>query len=657
MVVTGKRLLIAAAVAAVVALVFFSTGSKKRFVAASSGHPTAQLQIPPAPPLVESFWREETLPDGTSCRLNLSPAVFKFDIKPWTEKQSDAAGRLWPDYRSARRAVKSDWGRWVESVDWSLGMAKVEEDAILAELELVVLEWQRSFVRSLITALETQTPGPGAQRAHAAALAWAHAARMAAEPGFKSPNATAQSVLKNFASRPVLWRPLGFYASTAELTNAWRAQRFLTAPFPELFSGQGESEEDLWATWAALQRAAFADASLRAAHNRLWRVSAWLEESSGGMGGEEMLKQLAAVFGHPAASDKPALFRHLKDTLKDNFPRGVSFLPRQSARETLPITLAAQKGRGTMDGVMNSLAGQPQLAALDEQSGWYARQRFSLLPLLRPQDSHEAYKLALTAEYRDRLRKAFAASLTKVRETHISRSWFSWGTLSAKKPSIVVVKPKLDMEPLATVYLRRAEASRWVRDKLAVELGAEPGTRAILTPLLGKVQALEERMLGLYAVSAQNLGMTNPPALPAWAAAEMSRAESVARDWLRNWESGAAGKEDTRYAVPVVDKDGPLTYWSTVGVQLLKLEVRYEEPPALEIKAADGKWKRVEWVGGAEARTDKLWIILKPEVFVIPTDVFMEFERAGAPLTRDEFRKLLAGCTTVEKARRKLGAR
>jgi hypothetical protein len=222
---------------------------------------------------------------------------------------------------------------------------------------------------------------------------------------------------------------------------------------------------------------------------------------------------------------------------------------------------------------------------------------------------------------------------------------------------VIVLKPKLEVEPLATVYLRRAEAAHWLREKLAAEFGSEPEAHKRLASLLDKVQILEDRLLGLYAISALNLGVTNPPALPAWAAANLTTAESKARDWLQTWESSAAGREDTRYAVPVLDKDGPLTYWSTVGVQLLKLEVRYEEPPALEIKAADGKWKRVEWVGGTEAHADKLWIMLKPETFIIPADVFMEFERGGSPLTRVEFRNLISGCDTVEKVRRKLSAR
>jgi hypothetical protein len=651
MTLTGKHLLMTAAGAGIIALLLANGGRSTKQVASSGSLPHEQLVIPPAPALSEQFWREETLPNGTRCRLNLSPAVFKLDIEPWTEAQADVAERLWPDYHSAKRAVKKDWGQWLESVDWALGCAKVEEDEVLAEIELLILQWQREFIRRLIVALESRVTDSSA--AQTDAVAWAHAARMALEPGFKPSSESVQRVFKSFSSQREFWTPLGFYGSTPELAVAWRAQRFFSAPLCSLFPNR--NDDDLWNTWALLHETTLRDSSLKDNAARLWRLSGWLEESVKSHASEGMFGQISRSL--EKADDRNNAIRHLKSTLSDNFPAGVAFMPRTSARETLSIALAIQKGRGAMDGVMNALSSTPQLASLQESSGWYARQRHSLLPLLRPQDSLEIYKLALTDRYRDRLRKAFAASLTKVRETHVSRSWFSWGTLSAAKPTIVVIKPALEVEPLATAYLRRAEACHWLRNRVMTEFGQTPSLENRLSLLATRIESLENRLLGLHAISVRDLGLANQPPLPAWAATNLMRAESEARAWLDGWESGKTGKEDTRYAVPVRDDDGTLTYWSTVGISLLKLEVRYEAPPALEIQDDNGQWNRVEWVGGTEARTGKLWIILKPETFIIPDDVFAEFERRGDPLTREEFRKLLSGCSTVAKAREKLAAR
>jgi hypothetical protein len=271
------------------------------------------------------------------------------------------------------------------------------------------------------------------------------------------------------------------------------------------------------------------------------------------------------------------------------------------------------------------------------------------MPLIRPGDALESYKLALTTAYRERLRKAFSASLTKVRETHLARQSPLLPALSdTRKPQIFVLKPELDLEPQATVFLRQAETARWLREKLDRELQSatdEAGRKAIR-----HLQSLEGRSLGLYCIAAKNLGATNNALQRGWMQADLAAAEDTAREWLKAWPKSALAKKDTRVAVPVVRSGDSVTYWSTIGVQMLRLKVSFLSPPALELEV-EGKPQRAEWHGGELCRVGQATVKTMPETLLIPADVFMEFTRKGKPLTRQEFQTLLPKDASLERTK------
>lgn len=610
---------------------------------------------PPAPSLDDSMWTEGQSPEGRKYRLNLSTATFQFDIEPWSEKDARIGTRLWPSYEAAFDALRSRPEPRLTSLDVVVGLAKFQEDEILAALELFLLRETETFLDRLTRKLQTHASSPAADEACRAALAWAWAAKTLCQPSSKPDNKRAKDMLANFRSSKAWAEPLSFYAESRELENAWAVQRFFRTPFAELFSEDPRTGAEHWLAWAALYQTLAEDPDLARSFALLSRWSVTLEESEQGFSGEKLLVAFQRDLIPDSAWQNSEAIKRFFKPFHRYFPRGVAFLPPAIPVENLFISIARQRGTDTMERVLKGLAESPKYSAIDDASGWYARQRFALMPLLRPDDALESYKLALTGAYRERLRKAFSASLTKVRETHVSRHNLSFGTLAyRKKPQMFALKPSLEVEPQATVFLRQAGTARWLKERLTAESKSIGSTEGALQQAMEQLNTLEQRSLGLFCVAATNLGMTNTLAQQGWPDADSTRLEEAARRWLQEWPKSRLAKRDARVAVPVVRSGDSVTYWSTIGIQVLRLRVSFLSPPALEIQTDGGEYKRAEWIGGSSCRVEHQIVKTMPETFLIAADVFAEFTRSGRPLTREGFRDLLPRNSTIEKTKAKL---
>ena len=108
-----------------------------------------------------------------------------------------------------------------------------------------------------------------------------------------------------------------------------------------------------------------------------------------------------------------------------------------------------------------------------EDSGWYDHQTWSLEPLLRPERTEEAKRLAYGEEYLKHLEMLFRGVLALVRETHVKQLDVTPTAGRAMPPRRVTidVRPDLRVEPLATHYARRADAYAFVRTVLEGAFG------------------------------------------------------------------------------------------------------------------------------------------------------------------------------------------
>jgi len=290
----------------------------------------------------------------------------------------------------------------------------------------------------------------------------------------------------------------------------------------------------------------------------------------------------------PLAAGKPAV------------ERAYAFLPPSAAHETnlikklygdRPIpdgfNLADELIRRVREGKL-SLEPRPE-------SGWYDHQTFALEPLIVPERMPEARRLELTAAYRKELEGLFKALLALTRETHIKQ--LEVPAAGAGMPELVL-SPQLSVEPLATYYLRRARAYRFVRGVLEQAFGKQalgqmrrqsPGGPTNLS-LDEELRVMQGLFHGAYLATCDELGLA--PEVRAGASGDD-------RALLRAWASARASDPDLaadlRAMVPLFYdiKRRKMKVWVVLGVTQKKLRASFAKRPV--VKAVfDAGGKKVE---------------------------------------------------------------
>jgi hypothetical protein len=227
-----------------------------------------------------------------------------------------------------------------------------------------------------------------------------------------------------------------------------------------------------------------------------------------------------------------------------------------------------------------------------DTSGWYDYQAWSLEPLLVPGRTAEAPRLALGRRYRQHLEDLFRGGLALARETHVKqlRGALIGGAGGVPGPPPVWVRPALSVEPLPSVYIRRASSYAFVRSVLLEAFGAGAlGGLHRLTPegpvvptLADELGWMERLFVGAAAASWRDLG-EEPPV-----------DSTAATDGFRDWRAGV-GRDpdvgrDARMMVPVYyDLERRKTkVWALLGWQAVPVEASYRvEPRVLSVERAE----------------------------------------------------------------------
>jgi hypothetical protein len=278
-----------------------------------------------------------------------------------------------------------------------------------------------------------------------------------------------------------------------------------------------------------------------------------------------------------------------------------------------------------------------------KESGWYDHQLWSLEPLVRYDTAPEAAKARANDEYRMHLEELFKGTYALMRETHVKQLELA-APAEAPPPPVkerekVFIQPDPHVELLPTMYLRRAQSYRFVRQVLVEAFGQDNlGSLKRLTALgpvtmnlSEELDQMERLFSGAYVVACRELGLAE--ALPAELGAGHSADEQakVFMRWTASLRSDPDLARDARMMVPVFydQQRKKVKVWAMLGWEHAQCSIDYARHPGIKITDGDGKP-----VSGEEGPE----VIFFGSYRSLATPVFAEVY-INRLMNRDEFRR------------------
>jgi hypothetical protein len=444
-----------------------------------------------------------------------------------------------------------------------------------------------------------------------------------------------QKVVDGFLADPLRSKPLGFYTWSPELTAIFRQDRLLQTGL-ELAAAE------------AIRLALDRDPACRDTHDVYRRLIARLTNSPFG----PSVRPVAGVPDGPERPDAP----------------GQSFLfpaSRSHEQELLEQLYAGKVIPDEFDllaELIRRIRGRQIRLGPTGTSGWYDYQAWSLKPLIEPDPLPESSRLSLSGRYRKHLEDLFRAGLALARETHVKNAGGGRGGYGGGPPRrIIYVGPDLTVEPLPSVYRRRAEGYRFVRSVLEEAFGAAAvaGMRR-LTPngpvdlgLSDELREVELLFSGAALTACRELGLR----------ADVAEAEAGAIDrfaaWLRGAEHDPDVGRDARMMTPIYYDVGrrKIKVWAFLGWRQVPLSVEYKSsPPVVSVEPETSppedrpgvlrqKFRPSPEQTGASQRPE---VVFTGDSYSLATPVMAEVY-VSQLLDRDEFRRHCNRHRTREK--------
>ena len=548
--------------------------------------------------------------------VNDSSATFRLSVV------TPGAGEAWLDDLHASYAAAVAANRSATPVLPSLnaldGKAKQFDDGLVAALDQAYFTGLEGHLTSHVALVRRVLDRVGPSSPAAPFLA--AALDLAGAPAPVASEAAMRNELDEFLRDELRSKPVAFYVWNDTLARCFRVVRFLATEHP--CNG---------AVSSAIAAALAGDEYLRRDYDR-------------------------AVAFYARLTNPPAC--RSMTNLAGAGPKDLAaFLPTASTRENDLFQRLFPAGLPPNAGLMKALIQRVRSGEVDltprPGSGWYDRQTHALETLLLTDKSEEHAKLALNASYKRRLLEAFAALLTKRRETHAAHtSAMALGESGIDWPH-PEIRPRLRVEPCMTYYLRTARAYGFLADFLESAVGAD-GLRALHglresgerpLDLASELQSMRELFYGCYLVASEDLGMK--PSLAPDEPVDAARCRDAALAWLANAYDDPDLAADTRVCIAIAaDPTRQVTrLWSTLGVRLTKLTVDYSRHyPHYRRAGSGGPWMGYD----ADTRSSSPPRPAGAE-YLIPVDDFAEIElpRLGT-LTRAEFRAVCDRARTHE---------
>lgn len=447
----------------------------------------------------------------------------------------------------------------------------------------------------------------------------------------KSPAAVAKAMdieIKKFLADDKRSKPIGFYPWSKELSAIFQQDRMLQSPL-EVQTHSTEIN--------AVATALAADAEARKSYEQILRVNERLTNPLKGSGYRVLL---AGVDAGKLPSLDPT------DT--------VSFIPPSRSPEAdLIMKLYGDSPIPNGFDLMNEVIARLKSGKLSFEpkadSGWYDHQLWSLEPLVTFNTSPESKQLKPNEEYLKHLEELFKGTYALMRETHVKQLEFPKAASEApgepkKEREKVFIAPDPHVELLPTMYLRRAESYRFVREVLEETFDKESigkmhrltATGPVELDLASELDQMERLFTGAYVIACREIGMKEE--LPKEIGAGQSADEQGALflRWVGSLPSDPDLAPDTRMMVPVFYdlQRQKSKVWIMLGWEHANCTLGYVKEPAIKITGPDGKPAEFGKPGGEETPE----IIFYGSHRYLATPVFAEVYVTKL-LNRAEFRR------------------
>ena len=556
--------------------------------------------------------------------LNLSRTVFRLDT-PVLKPDDDAdLLMLRPSYADALATAY----QILPSVNLIDGKAKQFDDGLYAALDLAYYSGHQDVLRSHVDLIRQI-----AEKLEPDSIAVPYLAAGLELAGVSFPVTDEQAkagFLQQFEDNPLRSKPLGFYQWSPELADCYRFLKYFQQQFP-ITDGKFP---DIIQELAAVVRN---DPQLQMDYQKAIAFYSQLTNPFVAMSLLEVIDQ----------ADLPTVA-----ATQAQRSSGVSVFPASANKEQIlferMFPLGIPEGTDLMQELIRAVQKGDVDLAPDPDSGWYDYQTFALETFLLPDKGDESCKLLLSARYKQRMLDAFAALITKRRETHIRGLETAVSSEIATLPDpLTTLSPRLRLEPNATYFLRTARAYAVLQSFLYESVGESflqeiKGLRDGGTRQVNLGDELEDQKLlfyGFYLLSMEDIGLSNSLMEDELENTDAARALSL--EWLEDFKNDPDLSRDTRIVVPVaIDPLQETTHlWGTAGVRLARLDVQFEAGyvPSVRVAGSEEEWKEFE---GDIGKT----------TYYIPIDEFISVEipRLDCP-TREEFRKLCDEAQSKEK--------
>jgi hypothetical protein len=480
--------------------------------------------------------------DDWCVRLDLSRQVLALEVPEsvfgWRPEGEHAGSLL-----STPPAAGSD----PVSAATLLLKAKQFDDGLYAAVELAAQHGAGGFagraalLRSLAGTLTADLPA--AEDAAATVLAACELGDLSVEvpPYLRN---RVRTLAADFLGNGLASKPLGFYTWTPGLSAIFRQDRLLQQPL----------DPDA------------ADTLARTLHR-----------TPGALAAHDALLRLNARLTNPPA----------RPGLRDGAGRR-AFLPASRSHEQVLVErLFGDRPIPDNFDLMTELIRRMRSGEIDpkptERSGWYDYQTWSLEPLLMPERMPEAARVNFGERYRKHLEDLFRGALALARETHVKQLAVAVGGCAGPVQRPILVRPDLTVEPLPSVFARRAASYGFVRSVLEEAFGVEAlGGLHRLTqegtcrmPLSDELNFIEKLFEGAAVAARRELGMEAGPG-------DDEDARHFA-DWRANLAADLDVSRDCRMMVPVYFdvRRRKAKVWTFLGWRTVPVDAAYATEPSV----------------------------------------------------------------------------
>ncbi|GMV79847.1 MAG: hypothetical protein AMXMBFR7_10310 [Planctomycetota bacterium] len=440
-----------------------------------------------------------------------------------------------------------------------------------------------------------------------------------------------EQVKEEFLGDELRSKPISFYTWSDELRGIFRQDRMLQSDLKEIAGVE------------ALARALHAKPEVRATYERYLSMVEWLV--------------------NPFSADAPDLRGLLRQLDAGRFaPESpmYRFLPPSRAYET-DLVKKLYGNRPIPDGfsLIDELIARVRNGklALQPDGGWYDWVAWSLEPLVAYARLPEHQRAEASPRYAKHLEKLFKSLMALARETQIKQLEIPAAGCGMPEPNDrpkVTIRPRLDIEPLPTHYLRRVLGYAAVRSTLREAFGDDAlrsmhrltAAGPVEMDVAAELQEVMDLHLGAAGLALRQLGLPAPRAadfalpqvLGRLPQADLDRmfdapALESAIGRFETWAARADDPDlacDARMMVPVFfDTQRKKTkVWVFLGWEAQTLAVYFKDQPRFAVYDRAGK-----------DVTDQVDVQWEGRYARIPTPVSAELY-VDELLDRDAFRAL-----------------